>query len=41
MPDAFKGHITTDECGEIILLKAPGEVSKMIKNFFDGLKPNQ
>lgn len=38
MPDAFKGHITTDEQGEIVILRAPGESSKMIRNFFDGMK---
>lgn len=41
MPDAFKGHITTDESGEIVHLRTPGESSKMIRDFFDGLKPNQ
>lgn len=40
MPDAFKGHITTDEHGEIVLLRSPGEGSKMIRDFFDGLKSN-
>lgn len=38
MPEAFKGHITTDESGEIVLLRTPGESSKMIRNFFDGMK---
>lgn len=38
MPDAFKGHITTDESGEIVLLRTPGESSKMIRTFFDGMK---
>lgn len=38
MPDAFKGHITTDEFGEIVLLRTPGESSKMIRAFFDGVK---
>lgn len=38
MPDAFKGHITTDEHGEIVHLRAPGEGAKMIRDFFDGIK---
>lgn len=38
MPDAFKGHITTDESGEIVLLRTPEESSKMIRAFFDGMK---
>ncbi|WP_228448087.1 MULTISPECIES: hypothetical protein [unclassified Chryseobacterium] len=36
MPDAFKGHITTDESGEIVILRAPGESSKMIRDFLMG-----
>ncbi|WP_313092711.1 hypothetical protein [Chryseobacterium flavum] len=35
MPDAFKGHFTTDEYGEIISLRAVGESSKLINAFFN------
>ncbi|WP_336687395.1 hypothetical protein [Chryseobacterium bernardetii] len=38
MPDAFKGHMTTDEYGEIVHLRVPGESSKIMREFFDGLK---
>ncbi|MDN3693683.1 hypothetical protein QWZ06_15975 [Chryseobacterium tructae] len=38
MPDAFKGHITTDEHGEIVPLRASSESTKMIRDFFDGMK---
>lgn len=38
MPEAFKGHITTDESGEIICLRTAGESSKMIRDFFDQQK---
>jgi hypothetical protein len=35
MPDAFKGHYTTDELGNIIQLRNPEETSKMMQDFFD------
>ncbi|MCS4304141.1 hypothetical protein [Chryseobacterium sp. BIGb0232] len=38
MPDAFKGHITTDEHGEIVHLRGPGESARMIRDFFDRMK---
>ncbi|MDR2235224.1 MAG: hypothetical protein LBE92_03795 [Chryseobacterium sp.] len=38
MPDAFKGHITTDESGETVQLRSPAESSAMIRSFFDSLK---
>lgn len=38
MPDEFKGHFTTDENGEFVLLKSPGESSKLINSFFERLK---
>jgi hypothetical protein len=34
MPDAFKGHFTTDENGEIVLLKKPDETKRVIEIFF-------
>jgi hypothetical protein len=34
MPDAFKGHFTIDEKGQVVLLRSPQESSKMIKDFF-------
>ncbi|REC47433.1 hypothetical protein [Chryseobacterium pennipullorum] len=34
MPEAFKGHFTTDEKGEIINLRTAGESSKLIAAFF-------
>lgn len=36
MPDAFKGHFTTDENGEHVALRTPGESKKMINDFFQG-----
>ncbi|WES98434.1 hypothetical protein P2W68_02200 [Chryseobacterium arthrosphaerae] len=38
MPDAFKGHITTDESGEIVCLRPASESSAMIRAFFDRQK---
>jgi hypothetical protein len=35
MPDAFKGHFTTDENGKTIQLRSPEETNKMINDFFD------
>jgi len=35
MPDAFKGHFTTDENGEFVSLRNPEESSKMINDFFN------
>jgi len=35
MPDAFKGHFTTNEEGEFVNLRTPGESSKMIDGFFN------
>ncbi|WP_164463850.1 hypothetical protein [Chryseobacterium sp. G0186] len=35
MPDAFKGHFTTDENGEIVNLRTADESSKMMRLFFD------
>ena len=35
MPDAFKGHFTTDENGEFVPLRNPEESSKMINDFFN------
>lgn len=34
MPDAFKGHFSTDENGEHVSLRTPGESQKMINDFF-------
>ena len=34
MPDAFKGHFTIDEKGQVVSLRSPEESSKMIKDFF-------
>lgn len=34
MPDAFKGHHTYDIDGNLILLRAPNEVKKMLNTFF-------
>jgi len=34
MPDAFKGHFTIDEKGQVVTLRSPEESSKMIKDFF-------
>lgn len=38
IPDAFKGHFTTDEKGKIITLRSAGESSKIIYNFFSQKK---
>ncbi|MGU3374813.1 hypothetical protein [Chryseobacterium sp. M5A1_1a] len=38
MPDAFKGHFTTDENGESINLRTANESSTMIRDFFDQKK---
>ncbi|MGE8433378.1 hypothetical protein [Chryseobacterium joostei] len=35
MPEAFKGHFTTDENGDIVQLKMAAESSKMMRDFFD------
>ncbi|WP_123966542.1 hypothetical protein [Chryseobacterium phosphatilyticum] len=40
MPDAFKGHFTTDENGEITNLRTPAENSKLITAFFNQQKKN-
>lgn len=34
MPDAFKGHYTTDESGEIVMLRSGEEAGKMMQEFF-------
>lgn len=34
MPDAFKGHFTVDEDGEIVLLRSPKEKKEMMDRFF-------
>jgi len=38
MPDAFKGHWTTDENGEITWLRSPEESSGMMSDFFEKLR---
>ncbi|WET49728.1 hypothetical protein PYS58_01075 [Chryseobacterium indologenes] len=38
MPDAFKGHFTTNEEGEIVHLRSIGDSSKMMRDFFDKMK---
>ena len=35
MPDAFKGHITYDEDGNLIELREQEEVKEMMRTFFD------
>lgn len=35
MPEAFKGHFTVDEDGNMVLLRTPEETNKMITEFFD------
>ncbi|MHC6201988.1 hypothetical protein ACYULU_02190 [Breznakiellaceae bacterium SP9] len=35
MPEAFKGHFTTDENGNTVLLRTPEETNKMITDFFN------
>ncbi|MEG1216102.1 MAG: hypothetical protein RSD86_05200 [Chryseobacterium sp.] len=35
MPEAFKGHFTTDENGETVNLKTAEESSKLLRDFFD------
>lgn len=35
MPDAFKGHYTIDENGEIIMLKSPRESKRIIEEFWE------
>jgi hypothetical protein len=35
MPDAFKGHYTFDEDGNIIELRNPEEAKEMLNNFFE------
>jgi hypothetical protein len=34
MPDAFKGHFTTNEKGEVVLLRKTKQVKKMMNNFW-------
>lgn len=34
MPDAFKGHFTTDENGELVLLRSNEEIRNMLDNFY-------
>lgn len=34
MPDAFKGHFTTDENGEFVALRKPAEVNAMMDKFW-------
>ena len=38
MPDAFKGHFTTDENGEIVNLRTSEKSRKMISNFFSQMR---
>lgn len=40
MPEAFKGHFTTDEVGEIISLRKPKKVKKMMDNFWEDNRKN-
>ncbi len=35
MPNAFKGHFTTDEKGEIVLLRKPEESRAMMEEFWE------
>ncbi|AJW65128.1 hypothetical protein VO54_03702 [Elizabethkingia miricola] len=35
MPEAFKGHFTTDENGEIILLRKPEESKNIVEEFWE------
>ncbi|TXG39314.1 hypothetical protein [Seonamhaeicola maritimus] len=35
MPDAFKGHFTVDESGEIISLRSKEKSSEMMNNYFE------
>jgi len=35
MPEAFKGHFTTDENGEIVALRKPEEVKNMMDKFWE------
>ena len=35
MPEAFKGHFTTDENGEIVSLRKPEEVKNMMDKFWE------
>ena len=34
MPEAFKGHFTTNEEGEIVSLREPEEVKRMMNEFW-------
>jgi hypothetical protein len=38
MPDAFKGHFTTDENGEIVMLRTPEETKIMMDNFWENAR---
>ena len=34
MPEAFKGHFTVDDDGEVVTLREPGASSALIRQFF-------
>lgn len=38
MPEAFKGHFTTDENGDFVSLRSPGEVKAIIERFYEEAK---
>ncbi|MEI2274362.1 hypothetical protein OHD16_19595 [Sphingobacterium sp. ML3W] len=38
MPDAFKGHFTTDENGEIVMLRKPEETKIMMEKFWENAR---
>ncbi|MCP9747042.1 hypothetical protein EGI24_10075 [Lacihabitans sp. CS3-21] len=35
MPEAFKGHFTTDENGESVMLKKPEEIKTIMDKFWE------
>jgi hypothetical protein len=41
MPEAFKGHFTTDEDGEIVWLRKPEEVNSIMNKFWQENKKNE
>ncbi|QIH37001.1 hypothetical protein G6053_07720 [Sphingobacterium sp. DR205] len=38
MPDAFKGHFTTDENGESVMLRKPEETKIMMDKFWENAR---
>ena len=38
MPEAFKGHFTTNENGDFVSLRSPGEVKAIIERFYEEAK---